>query len=195
MLLLDVGVQFLTCGNFKHTTFVTVSINPSTSIDLILGRHTLKKFDLFSLTPRALGTPQRQSSRPIIVAPPPTPPGATLPEAHRRHPGSALKFCSRHNSTGVSHQPCSMCEVHQPSCSVTAAVDRCGGDHPRHGIDPPRTTSHMPSRKVGALLDTAAEVPSGIILSVEEIDDDRLRSLLPPCNADQLFPSTLLLPF
>jgi hypothetical protein len=48
MLLLDVGAQFLTCDNFKHTIFVTVSIDPSTSIDLILGRHTLKKFDLFS---------------------------------------------------------------------------------------------------------------------------------------------------
>jgi hypothetical protein len=64
-------------------------------------------------------------------------------------------------------------EVHQPSCSVMAAVVRGEGDPPRSGHDPPRTTSLMPSREVGALLDTAAEVPSGIILSVDEIDDDR----------------------
>jgi hypothetical protein len=86
MLLLDVGVHFLTGDNLKHTTFVTVSINPSTSIGLILGRQTLQKFGFFSLTPRALGMPQRQSAKPIIVAPPTTPPGATIPEAHRRHP-------------------------------------------------------------------------------------------------------------
>lgn len=72
-----------------------------------------------------------------------------------------------------------MCEVHQPSCSVTAAVDRCDGDPHRHGIDPPRTTSHMPSREVGALLDTAAEVPSGIVLSVDEIDNDRTDTFRP----------------
>jgi hypothetical protein len=106
MLLLDVGVHFLTGDNLKHTIFVTVSINPSTSIDLILGRHTLKKFDFFALTPRALWMPQLPSARPIIVAPPPTPPGAMMPEAHRRHPGSAPNFCSRHNGTGVAHQPC-----------------------------------------------------------------------------------------
>ena len=37
----------------------------------------------------------------------------------------------------------------------------------------------MPSREVGALLDTAAEVPSGIILSVDEIDDDRTDTFRP----------------
>jgi hypothetical protein len=37
----------------------------------------------------------------------------------------------------------------------------------------------MPSREVGALLDTAAEVPSGISLSVDEIDDDRTDTFRP----------------
>jgi hypothetical protein len=117
MLLLDVGVHFLTGDNLKHTTFVTVSINPSTSIDLILGRYTLKKFDFFALTPRALG-------KPIIVAPPPTPPGATIPEAHRRHPGSAPNFCSRHNCTGV------VCArfTKPPAVSRLQCHDRCDGD-------------------------------------------------------------------
>jgi hypothetical protein len=72
-----------------------------------------------------------------------------------------------------------MCEVHQPSCSVTTAVDSCDGDPPRHGVDPPGTTSHMPSREVGAFLDTAAEVPSGISLSIDEIDDDRTDTFRP----------------
>jgi hypothetical protein len=31
----------------------------------------------------------------------------------------------------------------------------------------------MPGGEVGAFLDTAAEVPSGTMLSVDEIDDDR----------------------
>ena len=72
-----------------------------------------------------------------------------------------------------------MCGVHQPSGSVTVAVDRCEGDLHRPGLDPHRTTSHIPSREVGALLDTAAEVPSGIILSVDEIDDDRTDTFRP----------------
>jgi hypothetical protein len=37
----------------------------------------------------------------------------------------------------------------------------------------------MPSRELGALLDTTAEVPSGIILSVDEIDDDRTDTFRP----------------
>jgi hypothetical protein len=133
------------------------------------------KFDLISLTPHALGIPHalhRPEPVPILVAPPPTPLSAALPEAHRRHPGSEPNFCSRHTGNGVINQPCCMCQVHQPSGSVTVAVDRCEGDLHRPGLDPHRTTSHMPSREVGALLDTAAEVPSGIILSVDEIDDD-----------------------
>ena len=140
------------------------------------------KFDLISLTPHALGIPcalHRPEPVPILVAPPPTPPGATLPEAHRRHPGSEPNFCSRHTGNGVINQPCCMCGVHQPSGSVTVAVDRCEGDLHRPGLDPHRTTSHMPSREVGALLDTAAEVPSGIILSVDEIDDDRTDTFRP----------------
>jgi hypothetical protein len=66
-----------------------------------------------------------------------------------------------------------MCQVHQPSGSVAAAVDRCEGDLHRSGLDPHRTTSYMPSREVGALLDTAAEVPIGIILSDDETDTFR----------------------
>jgi hypothetical protein len=72
-----------------------------------------------------------------------------------------------------------MCEVHQPSCSVPAAVDRCEGDPPRPGLDPTRTTSPISSREVGALLDTVAEVPSGIVLFVDEIDDDRTDTFRP----------------
>jgi hypothetical protein len=37
----------------------------------------------------------------------------------------------------------------------------------------------LPSREVGALLDTAAEVPSGIVLSVDKIDDDRTDTFRP----------------
>jgi hypothetical protein len=177
-------VKILTCDNTKQTIFITVSINPSTSVDLILGRHTLTKFDLFSLTPRALGIPNpsrlfatRQAS--TSVTPPPIPFGTTLPEAHCRHSGSTPNFCSCHTSTGVINQPCCMCEVHQPSCSVPAAIDRCEGYPPRPGLDPPRTTSPIPSREVGALLDTAAEEPSGIVLSVDEIDDDRTGTFRP----------------
>jgi hypothetical protein len=62
--------------------------------------------------------------------------------AQRCYPGSSPNFCSRHNGIGVAHQPFCMCEVLQPSCSVTTAVDRCDGDPPRKGIDPPRSTSH-----------------------------------------------------
>jgi hypothetical protein len=72
-----------------------------------------------------------------------------------------------------------MCEVHQPSCSVPAAVDRCVGDPPRPSLDPSRTTSPILSREVGALLDTAAEVLSGIVLSVDEIDDHRTDTFRP----------------
>jgi hypothetical protein len=72
-----------------------------------------------------------------------------------------------------------MCQVQQPSGSVAAAVVRCEGDLHRPGLDPHRTTSHIPSREVGALLDTAAEVPRGIILSVDEIDDDRTDTFRP----------------
>ena len=56
--LVDIGILFLTHDKIKKTIFLTVSVNPSTSIDLILGRHTLTKFDLFSLTPHALGIPR-----------------------------------------------------------------------------------------------------------------------------------------
>jgi hypothetical protein len=133
---LDVGVSSLTWENIKQTIYITVSVNPSTFLDLILGRHTLRKFDPLSLTPHALGMLHRKSTIPIVVAPAPTPPGTTIPEAHHRHPGSTPNFCSRHNGIGVAHQPCCRCEVHQPSCSVTAEGDRCDGDSPRHGIDP-----------------------------------------------------------
>jgi hypothetical protein len=42
MLLLDVGVQYLTCDNFKHTTFATVSINASVASMLRPRGTTLK---------------------------------------------------------------------------------------------------------------------------------------------------------
>lgn len=209
--LLDIGVQFLTCKNIKQTIFLTASINPNTSIDLILGRQTLAKYNLFSLTPHALGIPHTQSTtgpvlrtveplstlvthttsntgpvlrtvEPLstpILAPTPTPVGTTIPEAHRRHSGSTPNFCSRCNGNGFATQPCCGGEVHLTPCNVTVAEDKCDGDPHRHGIDLNRTTSLAPSREVGALLDTAAEVPSGIVLSVDEIDNDRTDTFRP----------------
>jgi hypothetical protein len=50
-----------------------------------------------------------------------------------------------------------------------------------HATDARRTTSPIPSREVGALFDFAAEVPSGIVLSVDQIDDrtDTFRPFVP----------------
>ena len=156
--------------NIKQTIFLTASINPSTSIDLILGRTTLAKYNLFSLTPQALGIPPTTShmgpvvrtvtplptpsdTGPVfrtvaplstpILAPTPTPVGTTIPEAHRRHSGSAPNFCSRCNGNGVATQPCCGGEVHLTSCNVTAAVNKCDDDPHRHGIDLHRTISQI----------------------------------------------------
>ncbi len=50
-----------------------------------------------------------------------------------------------------------------------------------------RAISPTASREVGALLDAAAEVPSGIILSVNEIDNDKTGTFGPFRPAKPLF--------
>lgn len=47
---IDIGLIFVTSDLVIKTLFLTLRIIPS-SIDLILGRHTLKSFNFFSMTP------------------------------------------------------------------------------------------------------------------------------------------------
>ena len=58
---IDIGMTFVTHNLLINTIFLTVRIIPNT-IDLILGRTTLKKYDFFEKTPYEIGRPNMENS-------------------------------------------------------------------------------------------------------------------------------------
>ena len=107
-----------------------------------------------------------------VASPLVTLPRQAVPKAHVGRSGCTPNFCSRYHALGALQTACPVCEVLHNSRCVAAARARSDIDPHRYGYDPHRTTSPTASREVGALPDAAAEVPSGIILSVGEIGSD-----------------------
>ena len=59
---IDVGIKFHSYDNICHTIYLTLRVNPKTSIEILLGRNTINNNDLMTLTPFAFGiTPSQQA--------------------------------------------------------------------------------------------------------------------------------------
>ena len=199
---IDIGISFFTSAKIKKTIFLTARINAATTVDLIIGRESLYRHNFFALTPDHLGMPKTVPVQAVFapklgdacawspVAPPQTTlPSEAVPEAHVGRSGCTPNFCSRNHALGAHQTACHVCEILRSPPCVTASRATSDCDPHRFGIDPHRTISPTASREVGALLDAAAEVPSGIVLSVDEIDNDKtdtfgpFRSAKPPEEA------------
>ena len=120
---------------------------------------------------------------PPVESPPTTLPRQTQPEAHIGRSSCTPNFCSRDHALGANQSACSVREVLHGSRGVAAEAAWSSNDLHRYGLDLHRTTSPTASREVGALLDAAAEAPSGIVLSVDEIDSDKTDTFGPFCSA------------
>ena len=107
-----------------------------------------------------------------VASPLVTLPRQAVPKAHVGRSGCTPNSCSHYHALGALKTALKRCEVLHNSRRVAAARARSDIDPHRYGYDPHRTTSPTTNREVGALPDAAAEVPSGIILSVGEIGSD-----------------------
>ena len=212
--LIDICVTFHTFDNRTASITISPRINKATTVDLILGRETLNKYDFFSLTPLHLGmpakepilsaiptlsplvTPTRSMTPPVSLQSPAsfvviskqrsdfpvlceTPPDlsydTTQPEAPVYRSGMMPNFSTCSHAGGLATHPCSQCMV--PLIPTIFADDRKGDKG--FGCFSKGFESHQlpamtrPRREVGALLAAGPEGPSGIILSVDEIDNEK----------------------
>ena len=59
----DVGIRFHSNDNVCNTIYLTLRVNQRSSIEILLGRETINKYNLMSLTPSAFGITPKQSAQ------------------------------------------------------------------------------------------------------------------------------------
>ena len=80
--------------------------------------------------------------------------------------------CAAHN--GLANRPARGNEGHQLLGNVVAALAVRTDDTPRPGVDPPHAPSHAPLTESEDILQPVCVKPSGIIVSVDEIDNEKV---------------------
>ena len=64
---IDVGINFKSFNNICHTIYLTLRVNPSSTIDLIIGRVTLNKYNFYELTPSSFGINEQDKSKDVTI--------------------------------------------------------------------------------------------------------------------------------
>ena len=60
---IDVGIKFHSYDNICNTIYLTLRVNQRSSIEILLSRETVNKYNFMSLTPFAFGITPEQSAR------------------------------------------------------------------------------------------------------------------------------------
>ena len=181
---IDIGMTFVTHDLLIKTIFLTLRIIPNT-IDLILGRATLKKFNFFSLTPFELGMPGVENSFKRIeslysAGSIPLQPESIGINMRRPHSGIGILPVHIPNSDRVATCPDVGCA--SQSCASRSEPMRQDCNHVlTHGDERLRTytLAHLSELAENTVTVARVETPSGIIISSDEIDNDKTDTFYP----------------
>ena len=153
------------------TIYLTVRIIPN-SIDLILGRQTLKKLDFFSLTPYEMGMPNIVNSRKrlqLLYTVKCICPEFDSSEKDKRCPHSGVGTLPVHSSNTDRVANCLDVECACQSSAAGAQTMRndCNYVSTHSGVACTRTytLAHISEQPDSTVTATRVETPSGIVIS------------------------------
>ena len=182
---IDIGLTFVTHSLVIKTIYLTVRLIP-TKIDLIIGRQTLKKLNFFSMTPYEIGMPNIRdpverlellNSAEFI----PLDSDSTLEKERCQHSGKGIGM-------GITPSTDRVANCHRAGCaSQSSAV---GSESTREDCDCVSihggvtgictyTLAHICDPSSYTVTDTRVETPSGIVISSDEIDNEKSDTFSP----------------
>ena len=181
---IDIGLTFVTHNHLIKTIFLTMRLIPNT-IDLILGRETLKKYNFFEMTPFELGMPGVGNSFDRLellysAGSIPTQPEGIMPMMRRPHSGIGMLPVRIPDSDRVA--TCSDVGCASHSCASRSESMRHGCNHvSNHGDERLRTytLAHLSELAENTVTVARVETPSGIVISSDEIDNEKTDTFSP----------------
>jgi hypothetical protein len=181
---IDIGIIFVTHDLVIKTIYLTVRLIPN-NIDLILGRQTLKKLNFFSMTPFEMGMPNIQNSIKRI-------------EILNSAEYIPLEYVSTKESKRCSHSGKGTTTATIPStnrvanCSVAGCASQSNASRSEtmredcncvshSGVTGTctYTLAHLCEQSKGTVTAAAVETPSGIVISSDEIDNEKADTFSP----------------
>ena len=185
---IDIGLTFVTHALVIKTIYLTVRVIPN-KIDLILGRKTLKKLDFFKLTPFEMGMPNiiNSSKRAQMLQ-------SLYSVTGFRLESNSTQQNKRSTHSGIGTLPvpaptissvinCSDvgCACHSTASGVTPMHDDCNYVSTHSGSPCLRTCTlaHISEQPVSTVTVTKVETQSNIVLSCDEIDNEKTDTFSP----------------
>jgi hypothetical protein len=181
---IDIGLSFVTHSLLIQTIYITARIIPNT-LDLILGRATLKKYDFFTLTPYELGMPEVENSferMELFLAAEciPSECESKKVELIRPHSGQSTMPFYKTDSNRVAHCSDVGCSS-RPNASGSESTRKGRNYVSIYGGERLRTytLAHLCEMADSTVTVARVETPSGIIISSDEIDNEKTDTFLP----------------
>ena len=182
---IDIGMTFVTHNLLINTIFLTVRIIPNT-IDLILGRKTLKKYDFFEKTPYEIGRPNMENSfeRMKVFLSAECIPSECVGKKDDLvcpHSGNSTMTYHKIDSNRVANCSDVGCSSQPNAAGVEPTRNSCNYVSNHSGVIRTRTytLAHLCEMPEGTPTATTVETPSGIIISSDEIDNDKTDTFRP----------------
>ena len=185
---IDIGLTFVTHAHVIKTIYITVRVIPNT-IDLILGRKTLKELNFFEMTPYEMGMPNiiNSSRRAQMLQSLYSATGIRLlsnsAEGLKLGPQSgkgSLPVCATTSNSVIC---CSdvECACRSTASGITSMHEDCNyvSNHSGNPCSCTYTLAHISEQPVPTVTVASVETPSNIVLSCDEIDNEKTDTFSP----------------
>jgi hypothetical protein len=177
-------VTFVTQSLIIKTIYLTARIIPN-SIDLIIGRQTLKKYNFFSLTPLEIGIPgiPDLTEREQILK------STDIKKIISLDKNESTFSSHSGKSTGFQRMPSNDGVINHSLEGCDGQCDNCTHDSNHGGVsNPTYTLSHIVEGPQNTLTAAKVETPSGIILPLDEIDNEKTDTFSPFLSTETTLP-------